>query len=69
MAAYQPLYGVALEKDDHERLAVIALLRGRDVTKADVVALIIREWLAGPGQRELADAADRLAGPRVQTAG
>lgn len=73
MAAYTPLYGVSLDADDHERLAVIALLRSatrRDrVTKAEVVELIVREWLAGPGQAELASAADRLAGPRIQSAG
>lgn len=68
MAAYKPLI-LALERDDHERLAVIAICRGRDTTKAEVAALVIREWLAGAGQRELADAADRLAGPRLETAG
>ena len=68
-----PLYGVSLQHDDHERLAVIALLRSRrgsaQVKKGDVVATIVREWLAGAGQRELAAAADNLAGPRLHSAG
>lgn len=68
MATYRPLY-VALERDDHERLSVIALHRGRDVRKEDVAAGVIREWLAGAGQKELAALADRLAGPRLQSAG
>lgn len=68
MAAYKPLI-LTLERDDHERLAVIALLRGRDISKADVAERVLREWLAGAGQKELAEAADKLAGPRLQSAG
>jgi len=68
MAAYKPLI-IVLERDDHERLSVIGLLRGRNVCKGDVAAQVLREWLAGEGQRELAEAADKLAGPRIQTAG
>jgi hypothetical protein len=68
MAPYRPLY-LTLERDDHERLAVIALHRGRDVRKEDVAAQVLREWLGGAGQKELADLADRLAGPRLESAG
>lgn len=68
MAAYRPLV-LMLERDDVERLSVIALVRGRDVSKVDVAESVIREWLSGAGQRELAEAADRLAGPRLKTTG
>lgn len=68
MAAYRPLV-LMLEREDIERLSVIALHRGRDVTKVDVAESVLREWLVGAGQAELAEAADRLAGPRIKSAG
>lgn len=56
---------VVLEDEDRERLVVLAHVRGRGTTPAHIAAQAIRAWLAGPGQRELAEAADRLAGPRI----
>lgn len=65
MAAVRPLF-VPIDRDDLERLRLIAHHRGRGMTPSDVAAEALRAWLAGAGQRELADAADALAGPRVR---
>ncbi len=62
MAGTRPLV-LALDRDDLDRLVLLADHRGPHAHPADVARDAVRAWLRGPGRAELAAAAIRLAEP------